>query len=92
MFGDSAAGEDLSCRAHGSGRPALPPGAGLHFRSMDSILKNQLDRLPIPGDPPAQTAVDHDNIRGADYLIPHRRPILRRIRRQPGELCSTNKR
>jgi transposase len=36
--------------------------------SMDSILKNQLDRLPIPGDPPAQGAVDHDNIRGADYF------------------------
>ena len=36
--------------------------------SMDSILKNQLDRLPMPGDPPAQTAVDHDNIRGADYF------------------------
>ncbi len=36
--------------------------------SMDSILKNQLDRLPIPGDPPVQSAVDHDNIRGADYF------------------------
>ena len=39
-----------------------------NFQSMDSILKNQLDRLPIPGDPSAQTAVDHDNIRGADYF------------------------
>ena len=37
-------------------------------QSMDSILKNQLDRLPLPGDPPAQVAVDHDNIRGADYF------------------------
>jgi len=37
-------------------------------QSMDSILKNQLDRLPLPGDPPAQTAVTHDNIRGADYF------------------------
>ena len=36
--------------------------------SMESILKNQLDRVSIPGDPPAQTAVDHDNIRGADYF------------------------
>jgi hypothetical protein len=36
--------------------------------SMESILKNQLDRLPIPGDPPAQNAVNHDNIRGADYF------------------------
>jgi len=39
-----------------------------NFQSMDSILKNQLDRLPLPGDPPAQTAVEHDNIRGADYF------------------------
>ena len=37
-------------------------------QSMDSILKNQLDRLPLPGDPPTQPAVDHDNIRGADYF------------------------
>ena len=37
-------------------------------QSMDSILKNQLDRLPLPGDPPARPAVDHDNIRGADYF------------------------
>jgi hypothetical protein len=35
---------------------------------MESILKNQLDRLPPAGDPPLQTAVDHDNIRGADYF------------------------
>jgi transposase len=39
-----------------------------NFQSMDSILKNQLDRLPLPGDPPTHPAVDHDNIRGADYF------------------------
>lgn len=39
-----------------------------NFQSMDSILKNQLDRLPLPGDPPARPAVDHDNIRGAEYF------------------------
>ncbi len=39
-----------------------------NFQSMDSILKNQLDRLPLPGDPPPQPATDHDNIRGAEYL------------------------
>ena len=37
-------------------------------QSMDSILKNQLDRLPLPGNPPVQPAVDHENIRGADYF------------------------
>jgi transposase len=39
-----------------------------NFASMDSILKNQLDRLPLPGDPPSRPVVDHDNIRGADYF------------------------
>jgi transposase len=39
-----------------------------NFRSMDSILKNQLDRLPLPGDPPVQATGEHDNIRGADYF------------------------
>jgi transposase len=37
-------------------------------QSMDSILKNQLDRLPLPGVPPIQLAVNHENIRGADYF------------------------
>ena len=39
-----------------------------NFQSMDSILKNQLDRLPLAGDPPVPAAVEHDNIRGADYF------------------------
>ena len=39
-----------------------------NFQSMDSILKNQLDRLPLPGDPPLRPVVDHDNIRGAEYF------------------------
>ena len=39
-----------------------------NFQSMDSILKNQLDRQPLPGELPSRPAVDHDNIRGADYF------------------------
>jgi transposase len=39
-----------------------------NFQSMESILKNQLDRLPLSGDPPARSTEDHDNIRGADYF------------------------
>jgi hypothetical protein len=39
---------------------------------MDSILKNQLDRLPLPdpegAPPPIGPAVEHDNIRGAGYF------------------------
>jgi hypothetical protein len=37
-------------------------------RSMDSMLKHQLDRLPLSGDPPVPPAVTHENIRGADYF------------------------
>jgi transposase len=40
------------------------------FQSLESILKNQLDRLPLPDDPPVQPAVEHDNLRGADYFDP----------------------
>jgi transposase len=36
--------------------------------SMVSILKNNLDRLPLPGDPPIRQVIEHDNIRGADYF------------------------
>jgi hypothetical protein len=39
-----------------------------NFPSMDSILKNQFDRLPLPDDRPVQPTVEHDNIRGADYF------------------------
>jgi transposase len=39
-----------------------------NYTSMDSILKNQLDRLPPADDPPAESAVEHDNIRGAAYF------------------------
>jgi transposase len=40
----------------------------LNYQSMDSILKNQLDRLPLPGAPAPEPAVEHDNIRGAGYF------------------------
>lgn len=39
-----------------------------NFQSMDSILKHQLDRLPLPDDPPSRPVVDHHNLRGADYF------------------------
>lgn len=54
-------------RMEAAARRALRARA-YNFQSMDSILKNQLDRLPLSGDPPVQPAVDHDNIRGADYF------------------------
>ena len=53
-----------------------------NFQSLDSILKNQLDRLPIAEDhsnnPQVSPTVEHDNIRGGPVtLIPHQRPNLR---------------
>ena len=66
-----------------------------NFQSMDSILKNQLDRLPLPGDPLAQTAVEHDNIRGADYFDfppeadPHKRLLNREPLAPPLGFCQT---
>src|SRR5438093_1511007 len=47
-----------------------------NFKSMDSILKNQLDRLPLPSPPPSSPAVEHGNIRGADYYDFPRRASL----------------
>src|SRR2546422_4744669 len=38
------------------------------FQSMDSILKNQLDRLPLTGDAPVPPAGAHDDNPGAHYL------------------------
>jgi transposase len=40
----------------------------LNYPSMDSILKNGLDRVPLPGAAASQPAVEHDNIRGAGYF------------------------
>jgi hypothetical protein len=54
-------------RMEAAARRALRARA-YNFQSMDSILKNQLDRLPLAGDPPVQPSVEHDNIRGADYF------------------------
>lgn len=38
-------------------------------KSLESILKTQLDRVPLPGALPlSPPALEHDNIRGADYF------------------------
>lgn len=54
-------------RMEAAARRALRARA-YNCQSMDSILKNQLDRVPLTSDPPVPPAVDHDNIRGADYF------------------------
>jgi transposase len=53
-------------RLEGASKRALAIGA-VSYRSVESILKNNLDKKPLPrpaDDPPA---VDHGNIRGAGY-------------------------
>src|SRR5882672_3118415 len=50
-------------RMEAAARRALRARA-YNCQSMESILKNQLDRLLPVGDPPLQPALDHDNIRG----------------------------
>ena len=46
---------------------ALRTGA-CRYKSVESILKNSLDRLPLaPSGEPASPA-GHDNIRGAEYF------------------------
>ena len=39
----------------------------LSYRSVESILKNGLDRQPLPASAPAGPAPLHDNLRGPTY-------------------------
>jgi len=58
-------------RMEAAARRALRARA-YNFQSLDSILKNQLDRLPgteaNSNNPPVRPTVEHDNIRGAGYF------------------------
>ena len=54
-------------RMEAASRRALRARA-FNYQSMESILRNQLDRLPLPGSPPAPPSPEHENIRGADYF------------------------
>ena len=46
-------------------------------QSLESILKNRLDQLPLPGSPPdSPPGVDHGNIRGAEYFAAPSSPSL----------------
>ena len=39
----------------------------VNYRSIESILKKQLDKRPLPQRPPQTPVIEHDNIRGAQY-------------------------
>ena len=56
-------------RMEAAAQLALLRGA-CRYRSIASILKNSLDRQPLPTSPaaPAVTSPRHDNIRGAEYF------------------------
>jgi transposase len=54
-------------RMEAAARRALRARA-YNYQSMESILRNQLDRLPLPGTPPLRPSPEHENIRGADYF------------------------
>ena len=47
-------------------RRALAIG-GTSYRSVESILKHNLDQKPLPEHPDNDTSVEHGNIRGAQY-------------------------
>jgi len=40
----------------------------LAYKSIRSILKHGLDRLPLPQPPPSSPSLNHANIRGAHYF------------------------
>ena len=47
-------------------RPPLASKA-VGFKSIESILKRGLDKLPLPEKATEKPPIDHDNIRGPEY-------------------------
>lgn len=58
-----------AARVEAAAELALLTGA-CRYRSVASILRNSLDRQPLPVSPaePSATPPRHDNIRGAEYF------------------------
>jgi hypothetical protein len=56
-------------RVEAAAELALHTGA-CRYKSVESILKNSLDRQPLPpsSSPPSSAPSPHDNIRGAEYF------------------------
>lgn len=55
-----------TARLEAASRRALAIGA-CSYKSIESILKNGLDRKPLPSTTVETPAIDHDNLRGSDY-------------------------
>jgi len=49
----------------------------LAYKSIRSILKNGLDRLPLPEPPPSSPPLNHENIRGAHYFNNSQKEMIR---------------
>ena len=45
-------------------RPAIHSAS---YKSVDEILKQGLDKLPLPKPSVSTPAIEHENVRGADY-------------------------
>jgi transposase len=56
-------------RVEAAAERALVTGA-VSYRSMDSILRHNLDRQPLTSPPTSRSVQEHDNIRGAAYFDP----------------------
>jgi len=55
-----------TARLEAASRRALAIGS-CSYKSVESILKNGLDRKPLPATAIDTPAIEHDNLRGADY-------------------------
>ena len=55
-----------TARLEAASRRALAIGS-CSYKSVESILKNGLDRKPLPPTVIDTPAIEHDNLRGADY-------------------------
>jgi len=53
-------------RLEAASRRALAIGA-CSYKSIESILKNNLDKKPLPATTVESPAIEHDNLRGPDY-------------------------
>jgi hypothetical protein len=65
-----------------------------NYQSMESILRNQPDRLPLPGSPPAQPSPNTKISAAPITSMPRPRPIHRKIFNQPqqGEIMLNQQR
>jgi transposase len=61
------AGQHSVARTKAAAERALVTGA-CRYQSVESILKNSLDALPVVEPTPSSPPPPHDNIRGAEYF------------------------